>query len=80
MKVILEDKEVMMKIGVIVIVVIISCINILNLYVLIGVGLVVKKVIEKGFVVFEYVKILLVLGFKVVIEYLDKLGLIIYLD
>lgn len=64
-----------MKIGDIVIVVIILCINIFNFYVMLGVGLVVKKVVEKGLKVFEYVKIFLVLGLKVVIGYLRDVGL-----
>lgn len=64
-----------MKIGDIVIVVIILCINIFNFYVMLGVGLVVKKVVEKGLKVFEYVKIFLVLGSKVVIGYLRDVGL-----
>lgn len=68
-----------MKMGVIVIVVIISCMNIFNLYVLIGVGFVVKKVVELGFKVFNYVKMLFVLGFKVVIGYFVNLGFFLYM-
>lgn len=49
--------------GVIVIVVIISCINMLNLLVFVGVGLFVKKVVEKGLICKLWVKILLVFGF-----------------
>lgn len=64
-----------MKIGDIVIVVIILCINIFNLYVMLGVGLVVKKVVEKGLKVLEFVKMLFVLGLKVVIGYLRDFGL-----
>lgn len=65
-----DGLEIIMKIGVIVIVVIISCMNILNFYVLVVVGLVVKKVVEKGLDVLVYVKIFLVLGLKVVMVYL----------
>lgn len=69
-----------MKIGLVVIVVIISCMNIFNLYVMLSVGLVVKKVVEKGLEVLKFVKIFLVLGFKVVIGYLEKVGLFLYLE
>lgn len=53
-----------------VIVVIISCINISNLFVMLGVGLLVKKVVDVGLNVMFYIKISLFFGSGVVIYYL----------
>jgi len=65
---------------VVVIVLIISCINIFNLLVMVGVGLLVKKVVEVGFVCKLWVKILFVFGSKVVMGYYDKFGFMLYLE
>lgn len=56
--------------GFVVIVVIISCINISNLFVMLGVGLLVKKVVDVGLNVMFYIKISLFFGSGVVIYYL----------
>lgn len=77
---ILDGKIYELEYGVVVIVVIIFCINIFNFSVLMVVGLLVKKVVEKGFKIKFWVKMLLVFGLKVVIEYFKLVGLIVYLD
>lgn len=61
--------------GLVVIVVIIFCINILNFYVLMVVGLVVCKVWVLGLMCKFWVKILLVLGLQVVVEYFEVVNL-----
>lgn len=61
--------------GDVVIVVIILCINIFNFVVMMVVGLIVQKVVELGIIIKFWVKMLLVFGFKVVIDYLVKVGL-----
>lgn len=67
------------KNGDVLIVVIMLCMNMLNLSVLLVVGLFVKKVVEVGFMVDLKIKILFVLGLCIVIEYLMKMGLLFYL-
>lgn len=75
-----EEVEGLMLDGVVIIVVIISCINISNLCNVIVVGLLVCNVDCFGLVCKLWVKILLVFGFKVVIEYLCEVGLLLYLE
>lgn len=69
-----------LKDGVVVIVVIIFCINIFNLVVMIGVGLLVCNVVVKGLDCKFWVKILFGLGLCVVIDYLEKVGVLIELE
>lgn len=73
---IVENEEGLMLDGVCIIVVIISCINISNLCNVIVVGLFVCNVNVKGLICKLWVKILLVLGFKVVKFYLEEVNLL----
>ncbi len=66
--------------GSIVIASITSCTNTSNPYLLFTAGLVAKKAIERGLRVKPYVKTSLAPGSKVVKEYLEKSGLISYLE
>lgn len=72
----IEGCKVWLKDGVVVIVVIILCINIFNLVVMIGVGLLVCNVVVKGLNCQLWVKILFGLGLCVVIDYLEKVGVL----
>ncbi len=69
-----------MKTGAVAIAAITSCTNTSNPYVMLGAGLVAKKAVEKGLEVPEYVKTSLAPGSKVVTGYLEKAGLMPYLD
>jgi len=66
--------------GAVVIAAITSCTNTSNPSVMIGAGLVAKKAVEKGLTVPAYVKTSLAPGSKVVTDYLEKAGLIPYLE
>ncbi len=66
--------------GAVVIAAITSCTNTSNPSVMIGAGLLAKKAVEAGLTVKPYVKTSLAPGSKVVHEYLDKAGLIPYLE
>ncbi|EST12148.1 aconitate hydratase AcnA [Sporolactobacillus laevolacticus] len=66
--------------GAVVIAAITSCTNTSNPSVMIGAGLVAKKAVEKGLTVPDYVKTSLAPGSKVVTDYLEKAGLIPYLE
>ncbi|MET1249625.1 aconitate hydratase AcnA [Sporolactobacillus sp. STCC-11] len=66
--------------GAVVIAAITSCTNTSNPSVMIGAGLVAKKAVEKGLSVPNYVKTSLAPGSKVVTDYLEKAGLIPYLE
>lgn len=66
--------------GAVVIAAITSCTNTSNPSVMIGAGLVAKKAVEKGLSVPKYVKTSLAPGSKVVTDYLEKAGLIPYLE
>jgi aconitate hydratase len=57
-----------------------SCTNTSNPTVLIGAGLLAKKAVEKGLTVKPYVKTSLAPGSRVVTEYLQKAGLMPYLE
>lgn len=69
-----------LKDGDIVIASITSCTNTSNPYVLVGAGIVAKKVVEKGLKVKPYVKTSFAPGSRVVENYLKELGLQKYLD
>ena len=66
--------------GSVVIAAITSCTNTSNPSVLIGAGLLAKKAVEKGLTVPLWVKTSLAPGSKVVRDYLDKAGLMAYLE
>jgi aconitate hydratase len=66
--------------GSVVIAAITSCTNTSNPSVLIGAGLLAKKAVEKGLSVPPYVKTSLAPGSKVVRDYLEKAGLMAYLE
>ena len=66
--------------GAVVLAAITSCTNTSNPSVMIGAGLVAKKAVEKGLTAKPYVKTSLAPGSKVVTEYLNKSGLIKYLN
>ncbi len=57
-----------------------SCTNTSNPFVLIAAGLVAKKAVERGLTVPPYVKTSLAPGSKVVADYLEKAGLLSYLE
>jgi len=69
-----------LKHGSVVIAAITSCTNTSNPSVLIGAGLVAKKAVEKGLTVPAWVKTSLAPGSKVVRDYLEKAGLMPYLE
>ncbi len=72
--------ELDMKHGDVVIAAITSCTNTSNPSVMIGAGLVAKKAVEKGLSVKPYVKTSLAPGSKVVTDYLNKSGLMEYME
>ena len=69
-----------LKHGSVVIAAITSCTNTSNPSVLIGAGLLAKKAVEKGLTVPAWVKTSLAPGSKVVRDYLEKAGLMTYLE
>ncbi len=69
-----------LKHGSVVIAAITSCTNTSNPSVLIGAGLLARKAVEKGLTVPPWVKTSLAPGSKVVRDYLDKAGLMPYLE
>ncbi len=69
-----------LKHGSVVIAAITSCTNTSNPSVLIGAGLLAKKAVEKGLTVPPWVKTSLAPGSKVVRDYLEKAGLMAYLE
>ena len=79
-KVKLEDEEVVLSDGSVVIASITSCTNTSNPSVLIGAGILAKKAVEKGLTVKPYVKTSLAPGSRVVEAYLKKAGLLPYLE
>lgn len=76
----LHCKEVKIGDGSVVIAAITSCTNTSNPSVLIGAGLLAKKAVERGLKVPAYVKTSLAPGSKVVINYLENSGLLLYLQ
>lgn len=79
-KVKLEDEEIVLSDGSVVIASITSCTNTSNPSVLIGAGILAKKAVEKGLTVKPYVKTSLAPGSRVVEAYLKKAGLLPYLE
>jgi len=75
-----QDAASALKHGSVVIAAITSCTNTSNPSVLIGAGLLAKKAVEKGLSVPSWVKTSLAPGSKVVRDYLDKAGLMPYLE
>ena len=69
-----------LKHGSVVIAAITSCTNTSNPSVLVGAGLLAKKAVEKGLTVPPFVKTSLAPGSKVVRDYLEKAGLLPYLE
>jgi aconitate hydratase len=76
----LNDKEVEISNGSVVIAAITSCTNTSNPYVLLGAGLLAQKAVEKGLKVPGHVKTSLAPGSKVVINYLEDAGLMSSLE
>ncbi len=74
------DSAKSIKHGSVVIAAITSCTNTSNPSVLIAAGLLAKKAVEKGLTVPSYVKTSLAPGSKVVLDYLQKAGLMPYLE
>jgi aconitate hydratase len=74
------DAKSALKHGSVVIAAITSCTNTSNPSVMIGAGLLAKKAVEKGLSVPPWVKTSLAPGSKVVTDYLDKAGLMPYLE
>ncbi len=75
----INDEEVEVGHGMIVIAAIASCTNTSNPHVMIGAGLVAKKAIEYGLRVKPWVKTSLAPGSRVVLDYLEESGLMPYL-
>ncbi len=75
-----EDEEVLLQDGSVVIAAITSCTNTSNPSVMIAAGLVAKKAVERGLTVKPWVKTSLAPGSGVVTRYLEKLGLMEYLE
>jgi aconitate hydratase len=75
-----SDVKSALKHGSVVIAAITSCTNTSNPYVLIAAGLLAKKAVEKGLATPPWVKTSLAPGSKVVRDYLDKAGLMPYLE
>ncbi len=69
-----------LKDGAVVIAAITSCTNTSNPYVMIGAALLAKKAVEKGLTVKPWVKTSLAPGSKVVTEYLNRSGLLDYMN
>lgn len=76
----INDKNLSLKHGDILIAAITSCTNTSNPYVLLGAGLLAKKAVGKGLTVNPKIKTSLAPGSRVVTDYLKKAGLQEYLD
>ncbi|MCI0476215.1 MAG: aconitate hydratase AcnA, partial [Anaerolineales bacterium] len=76
----IENRKSEISHGSVVLAAITSCTNTSNPSVMIGAGLVAKKAVEKGLAVKPHVKTSLAPGSKVVTEYLNKAGLMPYLQ
>ncbi|NPA33587.1 MAG: aconitate hydratase AcnA [Chlorobi bacterium] len=79
-KITLGNEEVEIGDGSLVLAAITSCTNTSNPFVLIGAGLVAKKAVEKGLQVKPWVKTSFAPGSRVVREYLEKAGLMPFLE
>jgi aconitate hydratase len=77
---VVQDKNYSIRNGSIVIAAITSCTNTSNPYVMIGAGLVAKKIVERGIKTKPWVKASLAPGSLVVTQYLKDAGLDAYLD
>ena len=75
-----DGREETLRHGSVVIAAITSCTNTSNPSVMIAAGLVAKKAVERGLTVARYVKTSLAPGSKVVTEYLQRSGLMPYLE
>ncbi len=75
-----EEGEAALKDGDVVVAAITSCTNTSNPVVMLGAGILAKKAVEKGLEVPDYVKTSLAPGSRVVTDYLDKAGLLPYLE
>ncbi len=75
-----DGRKAKMKTGDLAIAAITSCTNTSNPYVMLGAGLVAKKAVERGIQPPAYVKTSLAPGSKVVTDYLEKSGLLPYLE
>jgi aconitate hydratase len=75
-----EGKEYSLKHGDVVLAAITSCTNTSNPNVLIGAGLLAKKAVEKGLSVEPYIKTSLAPGSGVVTQYLERSGLLTFLE
>lgn len=79
-KVRLEESKRELATGDVVLAAITSCTNTSNPYVMIAAGLIAKKAVEKGLVTPPHVKTSLTPGSTVVTTYLQKSGLLVYLE
>jgi len=76
----IKDEVVTLRDGSVVIAAITSCTNTSNPSVMIGAGLVAKKAVERGLDVKPYVKTSLAPGSRVVTDYLERAGLLEFLE
>lgn len=76
----IDGEQVVMKTGSLAIAAITSCTNTSNPFVMLSAGLVAKKAVEAGLQVPKFVKTSLAPGSKVVTAYLEKAGLMPYLE
>ncbi len=79
-RIVLNDREVVLEDGSVVIAAITSCTNTSNPTVMIGAGLLAKKAVELGLEMPPFVKTSLAPGSRVVTRYLDESGLTPYLE
>lgn len=77
---VLENEQYQLSSGAVVIAAITSCTNTSNPFVMLSAGLLAKKAVELGLTVPKYVKTSLAPGSKVVTAYLEKSGLLPYLE
>ncbi|MCF6192655.1 MAG: aconitate hydratase AcnA, partial [Candidatus Hydrothermae bacterium] len=76
----LKDEEFVLRDGSVVIAAITSCTNTSNPSVMVGAALVAKRAVERGLRVKPYVKTSFAPGSRVVVEYLERAGLLPYLE
>ncbi|MCP5104371.1 MAG: aconitate hydratase AcnA [bacterium] len=76
----LNGKHVTIADGSVVIASITSCTNTSNPFIMLGAGLVAKKAVQKGLKVSPFVKTSLAPGSKVVVDYLERAGLMPYFE
>src|SRR5690606_355242 len=79
-KLVIQDQEVTLQDGSVVIAAITSCTNTSNPSVMVAAGLLAKKAVERGLKAQPWVKTSLAPGSKVVTNYLDRAGLMPYLE